>query len=1014
VPDDAVRATQEVTAAPEAPGALSRLLAELAQAPEEDLAASWQGSLEPGDVVGRYQIREEIGRGGFGAVYEALDPELGRAVALKTLRPGRTRRELTQDWIKKEAEAVARLDHPSIVTVHDVGTCPAGPYLVMELLRGETLQRRLEKGALPTGEALRIAEEMARALAHAHSRGVLHRDLKPANVFLTDDGRVKLLDFGLAHLLGRDGGSSGGTPAYMAPEQARGDSIDERADVYAAAMVLGEMITGNRPVERSTPPGQPGGALDERQSAPAAEGGARKRQAWPRGGEASAPAAKTGATPGRAHATPHLPGVARPLARAVVAALASDPSGRPRDGSAWLEALSSARRSMERPRTVRRVTLFASAFLLLGLLVAGVATWRVWRRQMPLGRITVAVADFTNETRDPELDGLSGLLAASLEQSPMLRVLTRSRMWDYAREIGRGAAGAIDEPLAREIGRKADARALLLASVRRLGELYVVEMRALDPERDEYLFTVRERAPSKAAVLDLVDRLSERTRVELREPRREVATRQVPVGVAVTSNLEAHAHYFRAQQVMAESLDSDRAREEYRRALAIDPAFAQAHLQLALLIALGEAEGDDADLDTHCGAVLRLGDRIPGRDRRLAEVVSALRQAEAAGPEGKERIRTIMREAVAADPDSKELLALAGQHAVADDQHELAAQRLEQALRIDPGYGPALIWLATAYENLGRRGDAVAAARRAVAARPGPVSRAFLAQSLAVNGERVAALAEARQVLASEKHIPYFVSDMLWPVLAYAGDWRGTEEELRRWSGPDALPARQASSRSALSFLLTAQGRAREVRALAAEMRGGMAPELSMWASAMAEMLEGDAAAAARSFRESGSPAAAPFVAFLGDLDGAAELARGLAPGSTEADLYRAVESWRRGSADTAIPILRGLISRTDDGGATRWLGEIMCEREGRAEGVDLLVRWLERFPSAVNLGRLAFRPHVTLVLARCQAELGRRPDALATLERFMSDWSRADPGLPMLAEAKALRAGLAAGAGAR
>jgi len=109
------------------------------------------------------------------------------------------------------------------------------------------------------------------------------------------------------------------------------------------------------------------------------------------------------------------------------------------------------------------------------------------------------------------------------------------------------------EPLAREIGRRADARALLLASVRRLGELYVVEMRALDPERDEYLFTVKERAPDKAGVLDLVDRLSERTRVALREPRAEVATRQVPVGVAVTSNLEAHAHYFRAQQVMAEA-----------------------------------------------------------------------------------------------------------------------------------------------------------------------------------------------------------------------------------------------------------------------------------------------------------------------------------------------------------------------------------------------------------------------------------------------------------------------------
>src|SRR5512136_93905 len=296
------------------PGTLSRLLLEIAKAPEEDLASSWRDSLRPGETVGRYQVRDEIGRGGFGAVYEAFDPELGRAVALKTLRPGRPHRELTQDWVKREAEAIARLDHPGIVTVFDVGTCPAGPYLVMELLRGETLQRRLEKGPLPADEALRVAEEMARALAHAHHRGVLHRDLKPANVFLTEDGRVKLLDFGLAHLLGAPGSDGGGTPAYMAPEQARGEAVDERADVYAAGMVLGEMLTGQRPVDAAHQPSD---------GAPARESS--------------------------------LPGVARPIARAVAATLTIDPAARLRDGAAWLETLRGARRRVERPRTLRRV-----------------------------------------------------------------------------------------------------------------------------------------------------------------------------------------------------------------------------------------------------------------------------------------------------------------------------------------------------------------------------------------------------------------------------------------------------------------------------------------------------------------------------------------------------------------------------------------------------------------------------------------------------------------------------------
>ena len=161
-------------------------------------------------------------------MYEAFDPELGRTVALKALKPGRTKHQLSEDWIKKEAEAVAKLDHPAIVTIFDVGTCPAGAYLVMELLRGETLARRIENGPLPVDEALRIAEQMAEGLAHAHSRGVLHRDLKPANVFVCEDGRVKLLDFGLAHLLGNGWLGQRGNPGVHGAG-AGGGRADRRA-----------------------------------------------------------------------------------------------------------------------------------------------------------------------------------------------------------------------------------------------------------------------------------------------------------------------------------------------------------------------------------------------------------------------------------------------------------------------------------------------------------------------------------------------------------------------------------------------------------------------------------------------------------------------------------------------------------------------------------------------------------------------------------------------------------------
>ena len=482
------------------PGTVSRLLVEIARASEADPAASWREPLQPGDVVGRYQIRREIGRGGFGAVYEAFDPQLGRVVALKALKPGQSHHPVNEEWIRKEAEAVAKLDDPAIVTIFDVGTCPAGAYLVMELLRGETLARRIEKGPLPVDEALRIAEQMAEGLAHAHSRGVLHRDLKPANVFVCEDGRVKLLDFGLAHLLGTEGSSGAGTPAYMAPEQAAGAVVDERADVWAAGVVLGEMLTGKRPVER-TPTPVVGAEAD------------RTERMW------EAPKTAASAAVGE----PKLGGMPRPVAKVMGAALSEDPAARPRDGSSWLSELRSARLRVERPRRLRRITAFAVVFLVLGLVVAGLATWRVWERQIPGGRPTVAVADFVNETGEKELDSISGLLITSLEQGTQLRVLTRGRMVDVLKQLGKEQVDRIDEPLAREVGKETRANALLLASIRKLGDAYVVEMRALDPLHDEYIFTVGDRAAGKGAVFELVDRLGAATRKRLGLPGHRVA-----------------------------------------------------------------------------------------------------------------------------------------------------------------------------------------------------------------------------------------------------------------------------------------------------------------------------------------------------------------------------------------------------------------------------------------------------------------------------------------------------------
>ena len=228
-----------------APGALSALIAEIARVP--DLAPADPVPM-PGEKVGRFELVRELGRGGFGRVFEARDPELRRSVAVKLIRQ-RSRSVLDADaaaLLHREAEAIAQLQHPNIVTLHDVGSCPAGPFLVMELLRGESLAQRLRRGPLHVQQAMEAARAVGRALEHAHAAGVLHRDLKPGNVFLVEGGPVKVLDFGLAHAFGRPGPLHSGTPGYMAPEQREGRREDERTDIFALGRLIHEMLGGAR------------------------------------------------------------------------------------------------------------------------------------------------------------------------------------------------------------------------------------------------------------------------------------------------------------------------------------------------------------------------------------------------------------------------------------------------------------------------------------------------------------------------------------------------------------------------------------------------------------------------------------------------------------------------------------------------------------------------------------------------------------------------------------------------
>jgi serine/threonine protein kinase len=206
--------------------------------------------------VGRYEIIEKLGQGGMGTVYKAFDPLLTRVVAIKVISGQLDTQPEHRERFFREARAAAQLSHRNIITIHDLGEHEGAPFLAMEYLEGRDLDRRLrDREPMSLAQKLELALSIAEGICHAHACGVVHRDIKPANVFVTNDGLVKILDFGLARLVSSDMTRSGlmvGTVNYMAPEQLRGEKSDHRADIFAFGVLLYELLSGKRPFQGDT------------------------------------------------------------------------------------------------------------------------------------------------------------------------------------------------------------------------------------------------------------------------------------------------------------------------------------------------------------------------------------------------------------------------------------------------------------------------------------------------------------------------------------------------------------------------------------------------------------------------------------------------------------------------------------------------------------------------------------------------------------------------------------------
>jgi serine/threonine protein kinase/tetratricopeptide (TPR) repeat protein len=520
-------------------------------------------SSEPlvGKLLGHFLLLEQIGAGGMGVVYRAHDERLNRDVAIKVLPAGSLADDNTRKRFQQEAQALARLNHPNIATVFDFDCQGTTDFLVMELLTRQTLADKLLSGPLPVNIVIKYGMQMAEGLAAAHQQGILHRDLKPGNLGLTAEGRVKLLDFGLAKLLKTDpvevtqsmtgAGLAKGTLAYMAPEQLRGENIDTRVDIYAAGSVLYEMATAKRPHPQESGPLLVDAILNHLPAQPSSL---------------------------NRNVTPALEAV-------ILKALEKEPNSRyqtAQELAADLEHLQTATVPVALRQASRRRfrRLLRPAVAAAGVLFLAIVAWQVSRR-LQVHTITgvrpmLLVGDFENSTGEPVFDStLREMFTSSLEQSHLVQVFPTSRLVDVLQRMQRPPTQRIDESVGREICLREGLKGLLVGSIARFGRAYVLLVRIKSPSGSD-IITAKASTGSADDIPAKVDEIAETVRRKLGESLQSLKENSVPLAEVSSSSLDAVRYFTLGKQSLYNG-DPSQAVLMFSKALELDPNFAMAH-----------------------------------------------------------------------------------------------------------------------------------------------------------------------------------------------------------------------------------------------------------------------------------------------------------------------------------------------------------------------------------------------------------------------------------------------------
>ncbi|HSG99207.1 MAG TPA: protein kinase, partial [candidate division Zixibacteria bacterium] len=508
-----------------------------------------------GKTIKRFEIQSALGAGGMGKVYLARDTKLNRQVALKFISA-----DLQSDAFRKrfmhEAQAIAALNHPNVVTIYEIDEYENQPFIVLEHVDGQSLETLLGDGGLEKTRALEIVRDVAHGLAAAHGVGVIHRDIKPSNIIITNDGRAKILDFGLARLAGAtrltQAETTLGTLHYRSPEQVGGDNSDHRSDLFSLGAVLYEALTGEVPF----------------------------------GGEYEAAVVYSIAHEAPAELRKYAPQAAdlQPL---IDRALAKDPKERFQTAAEFGEAVEAALSGRASTVTTRAksVVPWSRVVVATAIVITALSLWQGWRLLSDGASgaeprlALLAMENLADPADDRQLGRIAlSLLATDLADAGRLQIIDPQRISDALRKHGHDLAEINDPPVRQQILDEVRATLALQGTILQVTPRLILTASLVDAINDKTIALKRITGAEGENIFEIVDRLTDSLKLALSLP---IDTAGVSVSEKTTYSEEAYREYLRGMDLQLQFFD-DRAQEHFERALAIDSTFAMAHYGISL------------------------------------------------------------------------------------------------------------------------------------------------------------------------------------------------------------------------------------------------------------------------------------------------------------------------------------------------------------------------------------------------------------------------------------------------